>query len=306
MKPLTATLMNHPSRRHFFKQTALLAGSALLAPALLPAAPAAAKRTAVDQMTLGKTGIRLSRLGMGTGSDSGNVQFRLGQEAFNKLVRYAYEQGITYFDCAQSYQTFNWIGDAIKGLPREKLYIQSKIMGKPQNPAETIDNHLRIFKTDYIDSMLVHCMTKDNWTDDFKRLMDAIEEAQQKKKIRARGVSCHSLPALRVAAASKWVEVNLVRINPQCAHIDGMSGDWNKSGTEIEPVLKEIKTMDEGGHGIIGMKMIGNGDFRNAEDREKSIRYAMSRPELDAVVIGFKSSGEIDEAIQRMNSALAG
>jgi len=53
------------------------------------------------------------------------------------------------------------------------------------------------------------------------------------------------------------------------------------------------------------MKIIGNGEFINAEDREKSIRFAMARPELDAVVIGFKSRAEIDEAIQRMNHALA-
>jgi aryl-alcohol dehydrogenase-like predicted oxidoreductase len=283
----------------------LLAGAAWLAPTFAYAAPAA-KRTAADTMVLGKTGLKLSRLGMGTGSDSGNVQFRLGQEAFNKLVRYAYDQGITYFDCAQSYRTFGWVGDAIKDLPREKLFIQSKIMGNPKNPAETIDNHLRTLKTEYIDSMLVHCMTKDGWTDEFKRLMDAIEEAQQKKKIRAKGVSCHALPALRVAAQSDWVDVNLVRVNPQCKWIDGDSPEWNKPGTDLAPVLKEIQTMEAKRHGIIGMKIIGNGDFKNAEDREKSIQFAMKQPELDAVVIGFKSTQEIDEAIARMNRALAG
>jgi len=299
-------MKNHRlSRRDFIGRSALLAGAAWLAPTFTYAAPVA-KRTAADQMTLGKTGIKLSRLGMGTGSDSGNVQFRLGQEAFMKLVRYAYDQGITYFDCAQSYRTFNWIGGAIKDLPREKLFIQSKIMGNPQKPAETIDNHLKTFKTDYIDSMLVHCMTKDAWTDEFKRLMDAIEEAQQNKKIRAKGVSCHALPALQVAAKSDWVQVNLVRVNPQAKWIDGMSPAWDKPGTDLTPVLKEIKTMDTNGHGIIGMKIIGNGDFKNAEDREKSIQFAMKQPELDAVVIGFKSNQEVDEAIERMNRALAG
>lgn len=293
------------SRRDFLGRSALLAGAAWLAPTFAYAAPAA-KRTAVDQVVLGKTGLKLSRLGMGTGSNSGNVQFALGQEAFNKLIRYAYDQGITYFDCAQSYRTFNWIGDAIKGLPREKLFLQSKIMGNPQNPAQTIDNHLKTFKTDYIDSMLVHCMVKDTWTDDFKRLMDAMNEAQQQKKIRAKGVSCHALPALQVAAKSDWVEVNLVRVNPQAKWIDGMSPQWDKPGTDLAPVLKEIKTMDANGHGIIGMKIIGNGDFKNAEDREKSIQFAMKQPELDAVVIGFKSTQEIDEAIERMNRALAG
>ena len=57
--------------------------------------------------------------------------------------------------------------------------------------------------------------------------------------------------------------------------------------------------------GVIGMKIIGNGDFTNPEDRERSIRYAMARPELNAIVIGFKSTDEIDEAVTRVNAALA-
>ena len=70
------------------------------------AAAASPKRTAVDQVTLGQTGIKLSRLGMGTGSNSGQIQFDLGREGFNSLVKYAYDQGITYFDCSQTYRTF--------------------------------------------------------------------------------------------------------------------------------------------------------------------------------------------------------
>jgi len=170
---------------------------------------------------------------------------------------------------------------------------------------EAIDHHRKVFDTDYVDSMLIHCMVKDGWTDEWKRIMDAFDEARQKKWIRAKGVSCHSLPALRAAAASSWTEVHLVRVNPQAKHIDGMEQTWNKPGTDLSPVLAEIKTMHAKGRGVIGMKIIGNGDFTDPEDREKSIRFAMSCPELSAIVIGFKSTGEIDEAIRRVNSALA-
>ena len=265
-----------------------------------------AKRTAVDQVALGKTGLKLSRLGMGTGSNSGNVQYGLGREAFNRLIHYAYDQGITYFDCAQSYRTFEWIGGAIKGLPREKLFIQSKVPGQPEKIMEVIDRHRKTFDTDYIDSLLVHCMVKDGWTDQLKRIMDAFDEAKDKKIIRSKGVSCHSLPALRTATASDWVEVHLVRINPQAKHIDGMEETWNKSGDDISPVMKEVKTMHAKGHGVIGMKIIGDGDFTKAEDRERSIHFAMAQPEIDSIVIGFKSTAEIDEAIERVNRALAG
>ena len=290
----------HLSRRQFLERTAVAVGGLWLASGS-SLARQAAKRTAVDQVTLGQTGLKLSRLGCGTGTNSGNVQYGLGREAFNKLIRYDYDQGITYFDCAQSYRTFEWLGGAIKGLPREKLFLQSKVPGQPGNVLEAIDHHRKVFDTDYIDSLLIHCMVKDAWTDEYKRIMDGFEEAKEKKWIRAKGVSCHSLPALRTAAASPWAEVHLVRVNPQTSHIDGLEETWDRSGHDLSPVLAELKTMRAKGRGIIGMKIVGNGDFTDPADREKSIRFAMSRPELDAVVIGFKSTAEIDEAIRRMN-----
>ena len=292
------------SRRQFLERSAAAASGLLLTTYASLAKPAA-KRTAVDQVALGKTGLKLSRLGFGTGSNSGQVQRELGQEGFNRLIRYAYDQGITYLDCAQSYRTFEWISGAIKGLPREKLFIQSKIPGKPEKVLEAIDHHRKVFDTDYVDSLLIHCMVKDGWTDDYERIMDAFDEARQKKWIRAKGVSCHSLPALRAATVSPWTEVHLVRVNPQGSHIDGMEQTWDKPGHDIAPVLTELATMRAKGRGVIGMKIIGNGEFTAPEDREKSFRYAMARPELDAIVIGFKSTSEIDEAIKRMNSALA-
>jgi predicted aldo/keto reductase-like oxidoreductase len=280
----------------------------MLTPAALTQAAAPTKRTAVDQVTLGKTGIKLSRLGMGTGSANGFVQTGLGREGFNSLVKYAYDQGITYFDCAQTYQTFEWLGGAIKGLPREKLFIQSKVPGEPKDVLATIDHHRKVYNTDYIDSMLIHCMVKHDWTDEWKQVMDDFNEAKDKGWIRAKGVSCHSLPALRAARATPWTEVHLVRVNPQGVRMDGeeeMVWHADDPGHDVAPVLTEIEAMRAKGRGIIGMKIIGNGSFVNAADREKSIRFAMSLPALDAVVIGFKSPAEIDEAIQRINRALA-
>ena len=296
------------SRRQFLKRSALAAGALALAPDGMLRAQAPAKRTAVDEVTLGKPGIKLSRLGMGTGSNSGRIQTDLGRDGFTKLVHYAYDQGIRYFDCAESYATFQWIADAIKGLPREKLFIQSKIGGRPADILAAIDRHRKVYNTDYVDSMLVHCMVSGSWTDDLKRAMDGYDQAKQNKWIRSKGVSCHSLPALRAAVASDWTEVHLVRINPQGRRMDGMEETmWSPTdpGHEVAPVLAELKSMRAKGRGVIGMKIIGDGQFVNPDDREKSIRFAMSRPELDAIVIGFKSTAEIDEAIGRMNSALA-
>ena len=265
---------------------------------------AAVKRTAVDQVTLGKTGLKLSRLGFGAGSNNGHVQLADGKAAFVDLIHYAYDQGITFIDTAQAYATFDVIADAIKGLPREKLFIQSKVDGRPEDVLAVIDHHRKTFDTDYVDSLLVHCMTSGQWTDNWKRVMDAFSEAKEKKWIRAKGVTCHTLPALRSAVATDWTEVHQVRVNPQGAFTDSERNGWG-TGADIAPVIDQIKTMHEKGRGVIGMKICGNGTFRNADDREKSIRFAMSHPEIDAVVIGFKNRKEIDEAIERMNRALA-
>ena len=295
------------NRREFLTSSLAATGALVLGAGELTTALGrpAAKRTAIDQVTLGQTGIKLSRLGMGTGSSSGQVQRDLGQEAFNSLVKYAYDQGITYFDCSQTYQTFEWLGGAIKGLPREKIFVLSKIPGQPEKILDVIDHHRKVFDTDYLDTLLIHCMIKDGWTDQWKRIMDGFNEAKEKGWIRSKGVSCHSLPALRGATETPWAEVHLVRVNPQGRRIDGPEEVvWYDKVNDVSPVVTQLKAMKAKGRAVIGMKIIGNGEFVNAEDREKSIRFAMSLPAIDAVVIGFKSRGEIDEAIRRINSAL--
>lgn len=307
MKPLRHD-HDRLNRRQFLKTSTALAGTVLLSPWALAetgvAANPTAVRTATDQVTLGKTGIKLSRLGFGTGSENGYIQTAEGKNAFVSLIHYAYDRGITYIDTAESYQTFGLIADAIKGLPREKLFIQSKVDGRPSDVLAVIDQHRKTFNTDYVDSLLVHCMTSGQWTDNWKRVMDAFSEAQQRKWIRAKGVSCHSLPALRAAVASDWTEVHLVRVNPQGAYTDGDTGSWGSRRHDIAPVMQQIKTMHAKGRGVIGMKICGNGTFTSPADRDKSIRFAMSQPEIDAVVIGFKNRQEIDEAIERINRAL--
>jgi predicted aldo/keto reductase-like oxidoreductase len=306
-----STMKRHGyNRRQFIQTSALLAGTALLSPWALSGVRAAGapagKRTAVDQVTLGKTNIKLSRLGFGTGSNNGREQTALGRDGFTKLIHYAYDQGITYIDTAESYRTFEWISDAVKGLPREKLFIQSKVDGKPEDVLAVIDHHRKVFNTDYVDSLLVHCMTRGQWSDEWKRIMDGFSEAKEKKWIRAKGVSCHSLPALRAATASDWTEVLLARVNPQGIYTDAEVADWSSNiHHEISPVMQEIKTAHGKGVGVIGMKIFGAGNFTDPADREKSIRFAMACKDIDAIVIGFTSTQQIDEAIERMNRALA-
>ena len=293
------------TRRQFIERTAAVAGGILLSPWV---ARAAGKKTAVDVVPLGKTGLKACRLSFGCGTSSGRVQQELGQEGFNRLIRYAYDQGITHFDIARSYRTHGMLGEAIKGLPREKIFIQTKMGGNPEKPLEEIDKYRQTYGVDYIDSLLVHCTIKPNWEEERKRVMDAMQEAKDKKMILCHGVSCHSLPALKRAVELDWVDVHLVRVNPLGVMMDTAdTQSWNaeSDASHVPPVMEQIKLMRQKGRAVIGMKIMGEGRFTKPEDREKSIRLAMQPGLLDCVTIGFKNSAEIDEAIQRINNALA-
>ena len=295
-------------RRQFLAGMTAAAGTALLRPAMRTIAAPPVKRTAVDQVTLGKTGIKLSRLGLGTGSRGGRVQRELGVDAFTRLLRYAYDKGITYIDTAGNYRMHTTIGKAIKGLPREKLYIQSKIWGTPDKPLATLDQYRKELGTDYIDTVLVHCVVSGKWDTERKKVTDALEEAKRKKIIRAHGFSAHSIPAVARAVELDWVDVGLVRINPQGECIDTPKEEGrmhSSNASHVQPAVAQIRRLHEKRRGVIGMKLIGDGKFTDPADREKAIRFAMKSGVLDAVVIGFKSTAEIDEAIQRINAALA-
>jgi aryl-alcohol dehydrogenase-like predicted oxidoreductase len=310
------------TRREFLKEAAISAGAAIVSSRAAGFPAQQALKKASDQVTLGKTGMKLSRLGFGCGTVSGTVQRSLGHEKFNELVRYAYDHGITYFDTGDTYQTHPWVREAIKGLPRERLYIQSKVAfmggfggrggfggmaGNQATTMETLDRFRKELNVDYIDTVLIHCQMSPDWDEQAKSLIDGLEEAKMKKIIRAHGVSCHSLPALKKAAAMGWVNVNLVRINPQGVDIDTQKLAVYDASNEshVPAVVEQLGIMRKNGHGIIGMKLIAQGKFTSIEDRKKSLTWVMQNNLVDAVVIGMKSREEIDEAIMHINNAFA-
>jgi len=205
------------TRRKFLESTFVgTAGTALL-PQLLTAKEVTrvTKRTATDLIALGKSKVRLSRLGMGTGSMGGKVMLNLGQEKITRLIRYGLERGVTYIDTADNYDGLHEvIKPAIKGIDREKIQILCKIWpGRYQDPLKEIDRFRREVGTDYFDVMLIHCVDTADWVEQYKRLRDLLDTAKEKKIIRATGVSMHGLLPLRAAADTGWGDVRLVRIN---------------------------------------------------------------------------------------------
>ena len=218
------------TRRQFIKKTAVASGAALLATST--SGISGTTPLASDLVPLGGTGLKITRLGIGTGTMGGTVQRGLSAKEFNDLMHYAFEKGIRYIDTAENYKTHTFVHDAIKGLPREKLFILTKMPRIPENPMETLDRYRKELGVDYLDAVLVHAVGTPNWDEERKKVLDALELAKSKGIIRSHGVSCHSLTALRTAAKLDWVDVNLVRINPQGVLMDILNPARGKSANK--------------------------------------------------------------------------
>ncbi len=285
------------NRRKFIAGAVAGLGAAYLPPGTfaesLNAPERRGKAEATDTVVLGKTGIRTSRLAMGTGTIGGggsSNQTRAG--ALTRLLRTGYDRGLTLFDTADSYGSHPEVAEAISRLPRDRVIVMTKCDSRdPKQAKADIDRYRRELKIEYIDILLVHCVTEADWTERYRGVMDVFSEAKQKGIIRTHGVSCHSIEALRAAARSPWVEVDLVRLNPVGAHMDA----------DPQTVIGVIKEMRAQGKGIIGMKILGQGAMRTRQD--EAIRFALGSGVLDAFTIGAENDGEQSDLMKRIAAA---
>lgn len=287
--------MSSISRRDFLAGSAAL-GTAVLAARDLPAAEAAKIKKASDLAVLGRTGLRPTILGLGTGTRGGREQRDLEYDGFTKLVRYGLERGLQYIDTADSYKTHEFVRRALEGVARDKYFIQTKTWAKTADKAkEDIDRYLKELNVEYVDTLLMHCMQKGSWPTDMRPVMDVLEDAQRKGKIKAYGISVHGWEPLAASVETDWPQVQLVRINP--------FGD--KMDEKPEKVAPLIKKMHEKGRGVIGMKIYGESGFDSAEKRLESLRYVFKLGCVDCFTIGFKSAAQIDETMDLIEKAQA-
>ena len=290
------------SRRNFLK-TGLAAG-VLAGTGGLPLR--AARGTASDWVTLGKSGVKVTRLAFGTGSMSGQVQRELGQDEFTRLVRHAYDRGIRFFETAESYgEMHKMLGVALKGIPRDTYRLMSKVTTRQGvNPLEKIDQLRKLANTDYFDVMLLHYMHVATWPADTVLWQDGILEAQSKKMVVGHGASVHGLPALRRFPGNNWLQVAMIRMNHKGTIMD--AEDYRTSGPgNVDEVVAHVKQVRTEGMGVISMKLVGEGRFTNREDRQAAMRFAFQNAGVDSVTVGFKNTAEVDEAIENLNLALA-
>ena len=284
------------TRRQFIAGT-LATGAALYSPGLL-ADSGRGLRSMTQRVEIGKTGIEVSYLGLGTGTVGWNKQSnqtRLGTVKFARMVRHAFDQGVNYFDVADIYGSHQYLRASLKGIPREKYVIESKIWFRTSKDAQAdLDRFLSELNTDYIDILYLHCVTDTKWATDLRAMEDVLEAAKQKKVIRAHGITIHGLDVLKGAADNPWVDNVLARINPTGVMMDA----------KPEEVLPAIQKLHAAGKGVTGIKILGEGKI--VDRREESLKYVLGLDCVDAIVIGFESPAQIDEIIGMGNRALAG
>jgi predicted aldo/keto reductase-like oxidoreductase len=293
------------TRRQFMMTLAAGAGTALIGNSLY-ASPEAGKLSMFDPfgtITLGKTGIKTTLLGMGTGYSGYNRSSNITRAGVaESIIRQAYEKGIRFFDCADSYGTHPFTKAALKGIPRENYTLGTKMwvypggIPEPERPDSeiVIDRFRKELNTDYLDLVQMHCMTNGEWTDQHKRFMDGLENLKAKQIIRAHGVSVHSFDALKVASEHPWVDVIHVRINPFGEAMD------HKDPSLVVPVIEEFH---KSGKGVIGMKVLGGGKFKNDPEKvEESLKFVLGLGTVDMVIIGFELPEQIDNYVERIKN----
>jgi len=233
------------------------------------------------------------------------VQYELGQAEFTKLVRYAYDRGVRFFETAEAYMTPAMLGEALKGLPRDSYQLMTKVTtDKGVDPQVRFDEMRKKSQTEYFDIMLLHWQHTADWVSQTQRWQDGINEAQEKKIILKRGASVHGLPALRQVPGNKWLEVAMIRMNHKGAVMDSAVADDGNLG-DVAEVVQHVKQVKQQGMGVISMKLVGNGTFTSHEDRLAAMKFAFRNAGIDCATVGFKSPQEVDEAIDNMNAALA-
>jgi len=286
------------NRRQFLRSSAgaTLGLGGLSGASAAGAAKTAAKRTPTDLVPLGKTGLTASRLALGTGmrgSKRQSNQTKLGFVKLVHLLRHAFDSGVRFFDMADLYGSHLYVREALRFIPREKVTLLTKIWWRwGESPKTIVERFRQELATDYIDVVLLHCVTEPDWDKKLTAYMDMLSELKSQKKVRAVGTSVHTLPALKTSATSPWVDVVFARINPKGVKMDGPP-------ERVVPVLKE---MHGNGKGVVGMKIYGEGKL--VDSRAESLKYVVGLDCVDAMSIGFEAPEHIDDALTLMAQVL--
>ena len=249
-----------------------------------------------DRVSLGNTGIEMSRMAMGTGTrgfgGSSNQTRSLGIKGLSDLLRAGFDEGVNFWETADQYGSHPHVREALKKIDREKVVILTKTNS---NAYKDVKSDLERFKselgTDYFDIVLLHAVTDSKWNENMKGAMEALSEAKEEGIIHAHGVSCHSIGALEAAADEPWVDVDLARYNPGGIAMDA----------DVSTVHNVLSRMKNNGKAIIGMKVYGAGQLLHKKD--ECLEFHTGAGFMDSFTLGIESYEQLKDIQKRLPEA---
>jgi aryl-alcohol dehydrogenase-like predicted oxidoreductase len=277
------------NRRKFLQRTMALGAVAAFPGTAWPAEI----RRASDVIELGPAKIKVSRMAIGTGTFGGgrssNQMRKLGADGVADLWWDGYDHGVFVWDTADTYGSHDAIKVALQKIPREKVTIMTKTEARSEKQMRAdLDRFRQEMGTDYIDIVLLHSVAVPKWDEVNKPQMDVLSEAKEKKLVRSVGISCHSVETMKIAAKCPWLDICLTRLNPAGVRMDA---DTNT----ILPILAEMKA---NGKGIIGMKVLGEGQL--TEHLDDALLFAVTKDAVHSFTIGCESRAEFLDNFERI------
>jgi aryl-alcohol dehydrogenase-like predicted oxidoreductase len=293
------------TRGHASAESSPMSASAASPSAAAAAAPTVL-RAATARVVLGRSGVTVPRLAMGTGSNGWarqSDQTRLGEREFVRLMRHGHERGASFIDAADLYGSHPLVKASWREIDRDEVVLLTKIWfseAPRMTPTSTarpeVERFRRELGVDRLDIVLIHCVTDPAWPSLQSRMRDELSELKAAGIVRAVGCSCHSHAALRVAAEDPWVDVIFARINPGHKRMD--------SDANVEQVAATLKLARANGKGVVGMKIYGAGDLQSPEQRRKSLEYVLHGGFVDALTIGHTSAEQVDDTLANIEAVL--
>lgn len=281
-------------RRTFIRNT--LAGSVVLSAFPYQAFAVEKRLYPHDRVQLGNTGIEMSRMAMGTGTNgfggASDQTRQLGIKGISDMLMAGFDEGINFWDTADQYGSHPHVAAALKKVDREKVVILTKSNSTTYKDMKNDLDRFRLeIGTDYLDIILLHAVTDPDWNQKLNGAMKALAEAKEEGIIRAHGVSCHSIGALETAADEPWVDVDLARFNPGGARMDA----------DVPTVQKVLSRMKANGKAIIAMKVYGCGQLLHMKD--ECLQFQTGTGIADAFTLGLESIEQLRDIQKRLPDA---
>ena len=250
----------------------------------------------MKKVTLGRTGIEVSRVGFGV-LPIGPSQLALPVEKGAEIIKYAFRHGINFIDTAQYYRAYPYMSKALKDGEFDDIVICSKSLSADYNGMmEAILEARQELGREVIDIFLMH-EVRHGQLEERAGAWEALKDAKAKGLVRAIGLSTHHVDICMAAAKVPELDVVFPLIN--------YAGLGIRKGNEFatkEEMMDSIRACHNAGKGVFSMKAFGGGAL--TVSYQEALNYVFSQPEIDSVMIGFGKTTEVDDLLSYLEGTM--